>query len=471
MASPYPEHPQLSGNFAPLRSEIDAHDLVVHGEIPVDLAGTLLRIGPNPQYAPLRDHHWFLGDGMVHGFYFESGKVRYRNRWVRTPRFELEREHGESLFGMMGNPATTAKVAAGKDNGVANTALVFHANRLLALEELHAPFEIDRQSLDSLGYYEFDGQLKGAMTAHPKIDPQTGEMLFFCYFGNGPFTPEINFHVVDAKGKLLRSEQFKAPFPAMVHDFVVTSDYVLFPIFPLTADLDRAVSGGPPFAWEPEKGTWVGVMRRSDSVDNIRWLRTDPCYVFHPMNAWNDGERIYADMMQFEEAPLFPHADGSPTDPKKANARLCRWYIDLGSDSDAFTREYIDDLSAEFPRIDERRAGLDYKHGFYATSEKRDEGDKGAFNGIAHLDLATGKRRDFKLPGGDAVSEPVFVRRSDAAEEGDGYLLATAYRCNENRSDLLIFDTDDIARGPIAVANLDTRVPYGFHGQWVSTNR
>jgi carotenoid cleavage dioxygenase-like enzyme len=469
MAAPYPEHSQLGGNFAPIRSEIDAHDLIVRGEIPRDLNGSLLRNGPNPQYAPLKDHHWFLGDGMVHGFHIEDGKVRYRNRWVRTPRFELERQHGESLFGMMGNPATSAKIAIGQDAGVANTALIYHANRMLALEEQHAPFEIDPVTLESVGYHTFDGALKGAMTAHPKLDPETGEMLFFSYFGKGLFSPEINFHVVDASGTLTRSEQFKAPFPAMVHDFVVTSEYVLFPIFPLTGDAMRAVTGGPAFAWEPEKGTWVGVMRRDQTVDDIRWLQADPCFVFHPMNAWNEGSKIVADMMQFEEAPLFPYADGRKTDPKKANARLCRWTIDLDDGSDSFKREYIDDQPAEFPRIDERRAGLTYRHGFFATGEKREVGDKGSFNGISHIDHEIGQRRDFKLPGGDAVSEPVFVARGESSDEGDGYLLATAYRWDERRSDLLIFDTDDVSKGPIATAELDTRVPYGFHGQWLDS--
>lgn len=468
MATPFPEHAQLSGNYAPLRSEIDAHDLIVHGDLPKDLNGSLLRIGPNPQYAPRRDHHWFLGDGMVHGFYLANGKLRYRNRWVRTPRFELEREHGKALFGMMGNPATSSQLAIGKDAGVANTALAWHAGRLLALEELHAPYALDPTTLDSLGYHTFGGELKGAMTAHPKIDPETGEMLFFSYFGRGPFSPDINFHVVNREGQLTRSESFKAPFPSMVHDFVVTSEYVLFPIFPLTADAIRAVSGGPPFAWEPEKGTWVGVMRRDQSVADIRWIQTDPCYVFHPMNAWNDGRKIVADMMQFEEAPLFPYADGTRTDPKKANARLCRWTLDLDSDSDEIKHEELDDQSAEFPRIDERRAGLRYRHGFFCSSEKRELGDKGVFNGISHIDHANGKRLDYKLAGGDAISEPVFVARNNDADEGDGYLLVTAFRFEEKRSDLLVFDTGDISRGPIAIAELDTRVPYGFHGQWIS---
>lgn len=468
MAAPYPPHPQLAGNYAPIRSEIDAFDLVVNGDMPGDLLGSLLRIGPNPQYAPLADHHWFLGDGMVHGFHINNGRVSYRNRWVRTPRFLLEREQGRALFGMMANPATSDPLAVGHDAGVANTALINHGGKMLALEEIHAPFEIDPVTLDSLGYHTYDNNLKGAMTAHPKIDPDTGEMLFFSYFGKGLFTPDINFHTVSADGKLTRSESFKAPFPSMVHDFIVTSEYVLFPIFPLTADVGRAVSGGPPFAWEPEKGTWVGVMKRKDGVEKIRWLQADPCYVFHPMNAWNEGTKIVADVIQFEEAPLFPKADGSKPDPKKSNGKLCRWTVDVSDDSDTFTREYIDDQAAEFPRIDERRSGLSYRHGFFATSERRDIGDRGVFNGLSHVDHETGKRSDYRLDGGDAISEPVFVARSGTAGEGDGYLLASAYRWNDRRSDLLVFDTDDISSGPIAVAELDTRVPQGFHGLWKS---
>ena len=466
MSAPYPDHPQLRGNFAPIRAEIDAHDLVIRGDMPTELNGALYRIGPNPQFAPRKDHHWFLGDGMVHGFFVEDGKVNYRNRWMRTPRFELEREHGRALFGMMANPMTSDALAVGQDAGVANTAMVAHGRRILALEEVHAPLEFDDRTLETIGYHTYDGKLKGAMTAHPKVDPETGEMLFFSYFGKGLFTPDINFHVVNKEGELIRSESFEAPFPAMVHDFIVTSEYVVFPIFPLTADVNRAVSGGPPFAWEPEKGTWVGIMRRDDSVENIRWVETDPCYVFHPMNAWNDSSKLVAEMVQFEEAPLFPKADGSKTDPKKANGRLARWTIDITGQSDTLTREYIDDQAAEFPRIDERRAGLSYSHGFFATAERRDAGDRGTFNGLSHINHGTGKRVDYRLDGGDAVSEPIFVPRSDDAVEGDGYLLATAFRWNDKRSDLLVFDTQDISVGPIAIAEMDTRVPQGFHGIW-----
>ncbi len=392
MAAPYPDHPQMRGNYAPIRFEATARDLVVEGELPTDLQGSLYRIGPNPQFAPRDDHHWFAGDGMVHAFHFDNGKVDYLNRWVRTPKWELEHSAGRSLFGVFGNPMTSDKSAHGTDAGVANTNIVWHADRLLALEEIHAPFEVDPQSLEARGYHNYEDKLKGAMTAHPKIDPQTGEMHFFSYFGTGFFTPHINYHVVDKDGQLIRSEQFEAPFPAMVHDFIVTAEHVVFPIFPLTADLKRALAGGPPFAWEPDKGSWLGILRRGDPIENLRWVQTDPCFVFHPMNAWSEPGCVVADMMQFEQAPLFPRADGKRSDPAKASARLCRWRIDLNSDTDVCKREYIDDLSAEFPRLDERFAGLPYRHGYYACASRRRKGDGGIFHEIAHIDHETGKR-------------------------------------------------------------------------------
>ena len=195
------------------------------------------------------------------------------------------------------------------------------------------------------------------MTAHPKIDPDTGEMLFFGYMADGYFTPGLSYQVVAPDGTLTRSERFDAPFPSMVHDFIVTSEHVLFPVFPLTGSLERAMQGQPPFAWEPDKGTHVGVMPRDGSVSQIRWFETDPCYVFHPMNAWTEGDRIVAHVMQFEEAPLFPKADGSPADPAKANARLCEWTIDLADNSNGIERRYLDEITGEFPRLDRALCG------------------------------------------------------------------------------------------------------------------
>ena len=464
MTQPYPEHPQLRGNFAPLRMECDLDDVIVQGEMPQDLDVTYYRNGPDPQFPPRGHHHWFGGDGMVHSFEIQNSKVRYRNRWPRTVKWTLEREAGESLYNLMNPMENDPSTHGVVEDGVANTNIVWHGGKLLALEEGHAPFELDPKTLESRGPYTFADKLAGPMTAHPKLDPETGEMLFFGYMANGPFSPEIAYHVVGADGTLQRSEVFAAPYPAMVHDFITTKEHVIFPIFPLTGSLERAMTGKPPFAWEPDKGTHVGVMPRNGSVADLRWFETDACFVFHPMNAYTDGTKIHAHVMQFEEAPLFPHLDGSAPDPKKANARLAEWTIDLASNSNGIKRTYLDDITGEFPRLDERRSGLSYQHGYYAASTNNDGGD--GFNALMHHDFSKNTTARYELPKGDGAGEPVFVPKSQAAKEGEGYLLSLFYRGQDNRTDLAVFDATQLDAGPIALAQLPHRVPYGFHGNW-----
>jgi carotenoid cleavage dioxygenase len=463
MSLPFPAAPWFTGNFAPISFEADASDLPLRGELPKELRGTLYRNGPNPQFAP-RDanHHWFIGDGMIHAFHIEDGRVDYRNRWVRTPKWQLEHDAHKALFGSWGNPMTSDPSVVGKIGGVANTNIVWHADKLLALVESNLPFALDPDTLAPHGYDDFAGGLAGGkVTAHPKLDPETGEMVFFAYSAGGFFTKTMLYGVIDKTGKLTRLDKFEAPFSAMVHDFLVTRNHVLFPILPLTGSLERAMSGKPAFAWEPAKGAHVGVMKRDAAVSTIRWFQCDPCYVFHPMNAYEDGGKIVADVMQYPEAPLFPSPDGKPGDPAKAIAKLTRWTFDLAANTDTFQTAEIDDLSGEFPRLDERFAGLPYRHGYYAASSGGFTEDM-----LAHLDHATGKRTIYRLPAGGAVSEPVFVPRGPKAPEGDGYLLATVWRGNEKRSDLAVFDAAALDKGPIATAELSHRVPFGFHGNW-----
>ena len=456
-------NPYLAGNFAPIRSE-DDFDLTVKGEIPADLRGALFRTGPNPQFEP-RDpetHHWFSGDGMVHGFYVADGKVSYRNRYVRTPKWELEHEHGRALFGSMGNPMTTDPIALGNEGGVANTNIVWHGGKLLALEEAHHPFVMDVRTLESKGY---DREFQGKVTAHPKIDPKTGEMVWFAYgVGEMPLSAGMSYGVTAADGSLVRRQDFQAPYSCMVHDFMVTENHALFPILPLTGSLERAMKGLPPFAWEPEKGSYVGVMRRDADVSTIRWFNTEACYVFHPLNSWEEGNLIHCDVMRYNVAPLFPWADGRPGD--RAAARLVRWTFDLSSNSDAIRETPLDDLDGEFPRVDPRAETRKHRHGWYACDPTASGTIKQC--GIAHLDFATGKRQVYELTGGDLTSEPVFVPRSADAPEGDGWVTAVVYRAGEDRSDMVIFEAQDIAKGPIATAEMPRRVPFGFHGNWAS---
>ncbi len=455
--------PYLKGNFAPLREESDFADLKVDGAIPPELSGTYYRNGPNPQFDP-RDanYHWFAGDGMIHAFTVTGGKVGYRNRYVRTPKWELEHQAGRALFGTFGNPMTSEADVIGKDSGLANTNIIWHAGKLLALEEGHEPFALDPRSLAPMGYVEYAGRAK-RFTAHPKIDPDTGELVFFGYMaGDMPFNRSIAFGIVDKSGKVTRLDSFEAPFAAMIHDFFVTKNYAMIPVLPLSGSLERAMKGQTPFAWDPALGSHIAVLRRDAPVDTIRWFTTDPCYVFHPMNMYEEGDTLVVDAMEYDRAPLFPSADGGPV--KNSSAYLTRWVFDLTDNTNTVKRTRIDDLAGEFPRLDERRAGLSYRHGYFAGNSKDD--GKVLFNTIAHIDHQTGKRSDFQFAQGDAPGEPVFVPRGPDAAEGDGFLVTTVYRGAENRSDFVVFEAGDVTAGPIATAQLPRRVPFGFHGNW-----
>ncbi len=464
MSKPLPAHTYLSGNFAPLSFEADAFDLPVQGALPRELNGTLYRNGPNPQYAPRGFYHWFAGDGMLHAFHLENGKASYRNRFVRTPKWQFEHQAGQAMFGAFGNPMESDPSAIGKDSGLANTNVVWHAGKLLALEEAHKPFAVDPVSLEPRGYDDYQGRLAAPMTAHPKIDPETGEMVCFAYAADGRFSPGMAYYTIDRNGVLTQFDRFQAPYAAMVHDFLVTRDFVLFPVLPLTGSLERAMTGKPAYAWEPDKGSHIGVLRRGAPIETMRWFKGDARYVFHPMNGWNEGNQIMADVMEYAVAPLFPNPDGSMPKTARRTARLVRWTFDLDANSDSFAQQDLDDLDGEFPRLDERFAGLKYRHGYFAAGSE--ENLSVGFDTLAHIDLQSGKRQTYKVSGGDAFSEPVFVPRAADAAEGEGWLLSVVWREADKRSDLLVFDAPALAAGPIATVQLSHRVPFGFHGNW-----
>ena len=468
MSRPMPDNPFLQGNHTPLNMESDAYDLVVEGEVPRELAGAYFRNGPNPQYPPRVNYHLFDGDGMVHGFFFDDGRVSYKNRWVRTERFTLEREAGEALFGGMSDPSVDPRVQ-GRSSNTANTNIVWHGGKLLALWEAGLPTELDPVTLETIGPWSFGGKLRkpddasaaafegadpGIMTAHPKLDPETGEMLFFGY---DIVPPYLMFHVVDAEGRLVRSEVIDVPFATMMHDFIATRDHVIFPVFPAIIDLEWAMAGEPIMQWRPERGAHIGIMPREGGNADVRWFEMDPCFVFHPSNAHTDGSRIVAEVAQFPDCPLIPGPDGS------SNPTLHRWTFDL--DSGDVKTEQLDDAVTDFPRLDDRNAGLDNRYSFGPAGL-----EPGAtplrFDSIVRYDVKSGRRIDHRLRRGSIAGEAVFVPRSSGATEGEGFLLALVNREAEKESDLLILDAENLEAEPLAVVRCPTRVPSGFHGNW-----
>jgi len=454
-------NPFLQGNFAPWRMEGDAPDLEVIGEIPRGLNGTYYRNGPNAAYEPNGRYHWFDGDGMIHAIRLEDGRASYRNRWVQSDGLKEERAAGKALF----DGLLTAKLTeAPRFKNTANTNIVSHAGKLLALVESSLPTELAPCTLETIGAHDFGARLFSPMTAHPKIDPVTGEMLFFGY---SPFPPYLQYHVADGSGALVKSEPIDIAWPSMIHDFAVTAGHVIFILCPIVLSFERMAEGKGLFSWDPDRGTRLGVMPRTGTTADVRWFETDPCYVFHPMNAYEDGERIVLDVARYEQ--LLFMAPKSARDPDwrgKNVSRMHRWTIDRARGG--VRCEPLDDGDGEFPRVDERRVGRKHRFGYLAaTGPEGNETLHPVFTAVRKFDFERGTIETRSFGAGNGAGEPLFVPRRADAEEDDGYVITLVYDRSRDASEFLILDARDVTGEPVARIRLPHRVPYGFHGNWV----
>jgi carotenoid cleavage dioxygenase-like enzyme len=453
-------NPFLQGNFGPVGSQDDYADLRVIGEIPRTLNGTYYRNGPNPAFEPKGRYHWFDGDGMIHGVTLHDGKASYRNRYVISDGLKDERAAGRALYpGLLDIGRELTEAPQFKNTG--NTNIVFHAGKLLALMEGDLPTQLKPCALETLGVYNFDGKLHTAMTAHPKMDPESGEMLFFGY---SPFPPYLTYHVADKSGALVRSEEIDIAWPSMIHDFVTTRDYVIFILCPLVFSLENIPTKGTLFTWEPERGTRIGVMPRTGGNADVQWFTTDASYVFHPMNAYAESDQLVVEVARFGKLSFMdPAAQQEPQGPE-TSPRLHRWTINLVSGT--LKAQPLDDRVAEFPRVDERRVGLKHRYGYMAGAGDRSGGIPG-FTAIYKYDQQTGRQHTHDFGGDNGCGEAVFVPRSLSAGEDEGYLMTFVYYAAENRSDFVILDAQNVAGEPLARVQIPRRVPYGFHGNWV----
>ena len=440
------ENQYLVGNFAPVKDELTVAGLPVDGAIPSEINGRYLRNGPNPIAPDPAAYHWFTGDGMLHAVELRDGKaVSYRNRWVRTDQ-ALDLLGEDSI---PGQPADVFPVGS----SAANTHVVAHAGKIFALVEVCLPTQV-RPDLSTVGRYDFDGKLRSAMTAHPKIDPITGEMLFFGYDPFGP--PWLRFHAVNAAGELIRSEDIDIRGPSMVHDFAITERNVVFLDLPVVFDFDLVGKRPFPAAWTPDYGARVGVMPRDGGNADVRWFDVELCYVFHPLNAYDEDGSVVLDVARHPkmfDTDIYGPAELPPT--------LDRWTIDL--DAGKVIEERLDDRPQEFPRVDERVVGRPHRFG-YTAHFGLDEHEI-HFGGLLKHDLQTGAVDAKTFGPGTHAGEGVFVPASPTAGEDEGWVLSIVYDDGRDASDLVILDArefDEVAR-----VHLPQRVPFGFHGSWV----
>jgi carotenoid cleavage dioxygenase-like enzyme len=464
MAAPFPDHPYLQGYTAPFGAELDAPDLIIKGRLPDTLAGTFYRNGPDPQFAPMPGdtHHPFDGDGMVYAFTLGAGRAALRNRWVRTPKFLAERAAGRRLYGVFGNPRFNDPAADPAGYDTANTHIWPHAGRLYALMEGCPPTELHPDTLETIGYERFAGAVSGPFTAHPKEDPATGELFAFGWGAKGPGSTALRYNVIAANGKTASTVWLEQPYCAMMHDFALTENYVIFPCLPLAFSLDRARAGLPATAWETDKPAWFGVMPRYGSADDLRWYEADPTFAYHVANAREQGGDIVVDVAGSGRAPLMPDATGRPPTWEDSRLTLKRWILTPATG--AVRYETLDDTSLQFPRIDDRVNGRAYGQIYFNGASDPMMTREDGFDTLGVYDVRTGRKTLYTAPG-ESFGEPVFVPDA-TGPEGSDHLLSIAFRPATNTSALTVFNAAAIADGPVAEILVPVRIPAGFHCHW-----
>ncbi len=427
----------MQNNFDGVFEERSESNLAVRGSIPSSLDGLYVRNGSNPQSGV--NTHWFLGDGMLHGVRLRDGQALwYRNRYTQTPLYVEGLEPDEAI-------------PLGPNNN-SNVSPVYHAGRLLTSGEVGFPFEIDPSDMSTIGPQDFGGNLETSFTAHPKIDPVTGHMHAFGYLFGPPF---VTYYVIDANGDWIHSQVLDARGPTMMHSFAITDREAIFWELPVTFQPDLFDSGFP-YGWDASFGARIGVLPLGGSVEDMRWVEIEPCYVFHELNAYRDGDEIVIDVMRYDR--MMDGERFGSIDPM-----FTRWRVDTSGESLGFRDELLDDRPMEFPVHDRRFTGRRNRYGWFTTT--RDHPDTIDFQGVAMRDQETGAMSEWDPGANRQAGEAFFVPEGDA--EGEGWLLTFVYDRATDTTDLAILDAMNVRKGPVAEIRMPQRVPFGFHGVWI----
>ncbi|WP_157220595.1 8'-apo-carotenoid 13,14-cleaving dioxygenase [Flavisphingomonas formosensis] len=443
------EHPFLTGIHRPMSVELTLNELEVEGVIPAALDGRYLRIGPNPVVPDPVGYHWFIGDGMVHGVRLADGRALwYRNRWIRSKAV---------------GAALGIQQAPGPRHGnfeTVNTNVAEIAGRTWALVEAGSyPVELS-ETLDEQRYNPFDGTLAGSFSAHPHLDPLTGEQHAICYEATQP--GEVRHVVIDRAGHVIRELAIPVTHGPMIHDCAITARYAIILDLPVTFSMKALICGhGLPYRWNPDHPARIGLLPRGGGAEDIIWCPVTPGYVFHVANAYDlpDG-RLVVDVCAYET--MF---DGDAKGPDAASRGLERWTIDPVARSVSIRT--IDSAPQEFPRVDERFFGQPYRY-VHTIALAPDAPERfGPGTSLYRHDLETGGRAVHEFGPGRHPGEFVFVPAAPDGAEGEGWMIGLVVDVPREETELVILDAMRFAQDPVARIHIPHRVPPGFHGNWL----
>ena len=466
-------HPYLNGAWTPLHEEVDATDLEVIGEIPSDLNGLYVRNTENPLHDAIGIYHPFDGDGMLHAMSFADGRATYRNRFVRTEGLLAEQEAGHALWtGITGNPRKSLRKGWGARGGMkdaSSTDVVVHAGEIISTHYMCGEgYRLDAASLDTLG--TCDWVPEEGVSAHPKVDLSTGELLFFNYSKNAPY---MHYGVVDRDRKLQHLIPVELPGPRLPHDMAFTRNYSILVDLPMFWRADLLASGIHHPAFHDHLPTRFAIVPRYGSPSEIRWFEAEPTYVLHWMNAYEEGNEIVLDGYFQEDPdpapiPVAPDVDPrlgklcATIDENSFRPKLHRWRFNL--DSGKTTEGHLDDRNLEFGMFNQHYAGQKSRYLYSTTAEP----GWFLFNGIVKHDLETGDSVSLAFGENRFGSEAPFAPRDGARAEDDGYLVSFVTDMNEARSECIVIHAQDIEAGPVCRILLPHQISSGTHATWAA---
>lgn len=446
--------------YAPVDREISVPGVTGWGEIPRDMNGIFVQATPNPAFPPLAGHSWFDGDGMVQSVEIVAGTAHYRNRWVQTKGLIEDREAGQATY-----VGSLAKLKVGKRHkNTANTDLVWHADRLLALWwEGGEPYELDLPSLETRGTYDYGGTLDIGMTSHVKVDPKTGELFFIAW---GTRAPYLTVGVASNDGRITRKVPIELAGPRIQHDLGLSDSSIAVFDFPLGIDVEREGNAlGFKMVHQPSR---IGLLPRDPANDQVQWFDVEPCYMWHLMCSYDDGDDFV--LIGVRSANAANHdgehePDDRPTvdGEHRFDTVLHEWRLNRRTGKT--TERDVDNVLAELPRVNDAYVSSGASFGYAGLLDEKSRTFR--FKGIAKYDLKTYERKDILFPAGWVCNEPNFVPADNPRSEDDGYIVAFVTDTQSLQSQFWIIRADEFDKGPVARLDLPQRVPAGFHGRWV----
>lgn len=457
-----------AGIFGPIEDEMSV-PLKVQGRLPEDLAGAYVRNGPNPRYTPIGRYHWFDGDGMVHGVYFDHGRARYTNRYVRTKGLAAEEAEGHAIWPGILEPVRR-DLPMGPLKNTSNTDLIAHAGKLLSLWWLGGePYALSPRDLSTEGVCTFDGTLQIGCASHPKRDAHTGELMFFDY---SAVRPILKYGVCGPDGRVTHTTSIDIPAARLLHDIAITEKYTIFLDLPLLWRSDKLQTGKRYVAFDKALPARFGILPRHGQGNEIRWFEDSACYIFHTVNAYDDGDEVVLYACRIED-PLSRSrdAEGREKTPPPDVPRLDfmdlvpfmhEWRFNLVTGT--VKSRQLDEVPTEFPKTAAHAMGRKFR---YSVGPRLARTPTLLFDGFLKYDLQQGSSAFMPLPEGCFGSEAQIIPRPGATEEDDGWLVTFVYDANKDTSEVLVIDAKTMDKEPVARLALPRRLPIGFHSTWI----